>query len=232
MQRRFVLPTSLAIVTLCAAGYLFFIREDRSGSFDLNPLPVGYHSHGIDVSHHQGKIDWDELLSAMDSTLSFIYCKATEGVRFVDDQWETNEAALSQSHVSHGAYHFFKPKQDAIHQADHFLSKTIGSYGTLPPVLDVETAGNSDRELIDKMKQWLQRVEQTSGIRPVIYTSYHYYVDKFRGKFSGYQFWIASYSGEKPGLNDPEVIHWQYSDHGRIPGTDEYVDLNFSKQTL
>ena len=66
------------------------------------------------------------------------------------------------------------------------------------------------------MKEWLKVVKEKSGIRPVIYTSYSMYRDKMKGKFPGYEFWIASYNPNESRVQDSEVIHWQYSDCGKF----------------
>ena len=96
--------------------------------------------------------------------------------------------------------------------------------------MDSEEDGSDD--LVANMKVWLKYVERELGRRPIIYTSYNQYMEQFRGKFTGYKFWIAAYSEQKPHLDDPQVIHWQYSDNGTVPGIKGPVDLNFSKQEL
>jgi lysozyme len=196
----------------------------------LTEMPAGFSSFGIDVSHHQGKIDWDALLHThdLDSVIHFVYCKATEGADHVDKQWENNRKSLSNLGVLHGAYHFFSNTSDPIHQADHFLSNWKKTDDDLPPVLDVETDGLPDKDLIGRMQQWLDHVEVKSGMRPVIYTSLHFYETKFKGYFRDYKFWIAAYS-RQPDMEDPRVIHWQYSESGSIPGIRKKVDLNVSK---
>jgi lysozyme len=196
----------------------------------LKEIPTGFASFGIDVSHHQGKINWDQLFHEhnLDSVIHFVYCKATEGADHVDKQWENNRKYLSNMGTLHGAYHFFSTTSDPIHQADHFLSNWKKTDGDLPPVLDVETDGLPDKDLIGRMQQWLDHVEAKSGMRPVIYTSLHFYETKFKGYFRDHKFWIAAYS-RQPDMDDPRIIHWQYSESGSIPGIREKVDLNVSK---
>ena len=48
----------------------------------------------------------------------------------------------------------------------------------------------------------------------------------------GYNFWIAAYSREPQYMTDREVLHWQFSESGRLPGIKGMVDLNVSKQDL
>jgi lysozyme len=196
----------------------------------LKEIPTGFASFGIDVSHHQGKINWEQLIVEhnLDSVIHFVYCKATEGADHIDKQWPENRKQLIEHGIPHGAYHFFSLTSDPIQQANHFLQEWNKIDGDLPPVLDVESEGLTDQELIGRMKMWLDHVEEKSGMRPVIYTSLHFYETKFKGYFRDYKFWVAAYS-RQPDMNDPRIIHWQYSETGSIPGIREKVDLNVSK---
>lgn len=223
---------SLVLIGVGFCTWFFLIRPKTQNSIQLQPLPNGFVAHGIDVSHHQGEIDWECLLNEMDTTLSFVYYKVTEGTHFVDSQWERNHAILSKSEIKHGAYHFFTSDISAGMQADHFLNEYTPDKSELPPVLDAEVEASTDEKLISGMKEWLKAVEDESGIRPIIYTSYSMYRDKMKGKFNGYQFWIASYNPNESRVQDAEVIHWQYSDRGKVPGIRGLVDLNFSKQSF
>lgn len=195
----------------------------------LRELTGDFKSHGIDVSRYQGKIDWNLFFKKNNGTIKFVYCKATEGMRHVDKNWERNKTALQNKEIGFGAYHFFIPSANASQQAEHFLNHYVPAKHDLPPVLDVETESVPDDKLIQRMKEWLKIVEQKTGRRPVIYTSYHFYDTKFRNRFAGHQFWIANYSKKESRVKDECIIHWQYSDKGRIPGIRGPVDLNMSK---
>lgn len=231
-KRSFTIQRLIAItaIFLCL-GFLvwyFYGRTDHS-SIHIQPLPEGFLSHGIDVSHHQGEIDWDEFSERMDTTISFVYCKVTEGNTFVDGRWVFNQAELKRKKIRHGGYHFFSPDLSGKTQAQHFLKHYGSNQGNLPPVLDAEEEALTDEILISNMKEWLRIVEQKVGIRPIIYTSFSLYRDKMKGKFPNHQFWIASYNPDESRVQDPAIIHWQYSDRGSIPGISGTVDLNFSK---
>jgi lysozyme len=194
-------------------------------------IPAGFPSFGIDISHHQGDIDWDHLLvnNRYDTLIKFVYCKATEGTNHIDRNWQKNRAKLKKLRIAHGAYHFFSPNQPVMEQANHFLNQWQKTDEDLPPVLDVETAGTSTASLITAMKIWLQQVERKTGMRPIIYTSLHFFETKFKQDFAAYKFWIAAYSRKPVALEDSRVIHWQYSETGKLPGINELVDFNVSK---
>ncbi|MDX2362646.1 MAG: GH25 family lysozyme [Crocinitomicaceae bacterium] len=196
---------------------------------NLPELPEGFYSYGIDISHHQGEIDWDTFFHSTDSIITFVYCKATEGLNHVDSQYETNRDELLEHGMPHGAYHFFLPNKDGLQQAKHFLTIYSPTQNDLPPVLDAEVEGSSDAEIIERMKIWLTHVEEETGKRPLIYTSYNFYKDIFKGKFPGYKFWIANYNTIASRFEDEEIIHWQFSDNGEMPGISGPVDLNYSK---
>jgi lysozyme len=197
-------------------------------------IPRGYKSVGLDISHHQGEIDWDLLLQkkGFDTIIDFVYCKVTEGSDHLDTQWERNREYLNKHGISNGAYHYFNPKSPPRPQADYFLSVYKIRSIDLPPVLDVEDEGFSDEDLRAKVLIWCETIKKATGIKPIIYTSLSFYETKFRGKMDGYQFWIAAYSREPQFMTDKEVLHWQFSESGRLPGITGTVDLNVSKLDL
>ena len=76
---------------------------------------------GIDVSHHQGLIDWSEVAG---SGQRFAFAKATEGSTFVDPNYAFNKSEAEMAGILFGAYHFARPDgatNDAIVEADHFV---------------------------------------------------------------------------------------------------------------
>jgi lysozyme len=225
----------LLLVILSVTIYWYYQKDDVviKKEHIIESIPEGFTSFGIDVSHHQGKINWERLMrdDGFDSVIQFVYCKATEGMDHIDTQWEYNRQELIKLNIAHGAYHFLALSSDPKEQAKHFLSQWNKSEFDLPPVLDVETEGLTDKELIAAMKIWLQEVEQKTGMRPIIYTSLHFYETKFAKDFSEYKFWIAAYSRRPNCLEDARILHWQYSEKGELPGIREKVDFNVSKIT-
>src|SRR5262249_34286320 len=92
-------------------------------STEEDPLTVcarGATTKGIDVSHYQGTIDW---AAVNDGGIGFAFMKATEGLTFVDSTFAANWSGAKAHGVVRGAYHFFRPQDDGIQQADFFLSK-------------------------------------------------------------------------------------------------------------
>lgn len=207
---------------------VYFTTRPKSAT-TLNPPTLPFLSVGLDVSHHQGKIDWESVITSTDSLLSFVYFKVTEGTRFIDHTAAINQQELSRLKIPNGGYHFLSPHQDAVIQAEHFLNNYNPDLSTLPPVLDAETEATNDKELIKKISIWLDLVEKEIGKRPIIYTSYHFYREKFQETLREEKFWIAHYTNKSDHLNSDNILHWQYSENGKINGINGFVDLNYSK---
>ena len=102
--------------------------------------PEEYDIHGIDISHHQGRIDWAKLRNAMiaKGPVRFVMIKATEGADYIDDCFERNFQMAKATGFIRGAYHYWSALSTAREQASFFLNNVELKPGDLPPVLDVE----------------------------------------------------------------------------------------------
>lgn len=90
--------------------------------------------YGVDVSHHQGPIDWQRV--AGDGIL-FAYIKASEGSSFVDPRFGANWTGAGEAGIGRGAYHFFSLCSPGATQARNFLEVVPGQH-ELPPAIDLE----------------------------------------------------------------------------------------------
>ena len=232
----------LIVGCFSVAFYYFFIRpyayrwKPCHGLKEYGVcIPDGYDVHGIDVSHYQGKIDWQKLRQNKETVnpLHFVFMKATEGGDHGDTTFSANFANARNHGFIRGAYHFYIPSTDALKQADFFIRTVKLDTGDLPPVLDVEMTGRKNKtELQQGIKRWLDRVEAYYGVKPILYTSYKFktrYLDD--SIFNAYPYWIAHYyvdSVKYQGKWD----FWQHTDVGNVPGIEEEVDLNVFNGTL
>ncbi len=185
---------------------------------------------GIDVSHHQKRIDWRQLVQR--SEVHFVFVKATEGGDFLDSLFSENWAWLREMGIRRGAYHYFRPKRDGALQAEHYLRTVELQPGDLAPVLDIETTDGRRPEIVRREAlEWLQKVEKALCVRPIIYTNQYFYERHLAGYFDDYPLWIARYSDEHPRLNTRSWHFWQFSEKGRLPGISRPVDLNVFRGT-
>lgn len=186
-------------------------------------------TYGIDVSRFQGDIDWDKVAA---SGVKFAFIQISRSLTDVDMKFDYNWQRAKDVGILRGAYQRFQPNEDALAQAELFLSK-LGPYqaGDLPPVLDVEDEdGMTPAQIEAGVRTWIDHVETELGVRPIIYTGYYFWRDEVASAdFSEYPLWIANYGSDCPLV--PEkwttwTIH-QYSSTATIPGiTANTVDVN------
>lgn len=192
--------------------------------------PEGYEIHGIDISHYQGKIDWEQLKNAMieGCPVRFVIIKSTEGASRLDDHFRENFNQVRDYGFIRGVYHFWSNKSSAREQAYYFLDKVHLTEGDLPPVLDIEhkPADKSVDDFQRDVLTWLHIVEDKYHAKPIIYT-YYKFKEKYLSApvFDDYPYWIAHYYVDKVQYQGKWKF-WQHTDAGKLPGIKGYVDFN------
>ena len=192
--------------------------------------PEGYEIHGIDISHYQGEIDWEQLKNAMieGCPVRFVIIKSTEGASRLDDHFRENFNQVRDYGFIRGVYHFWSNKSSAREQAYYFLDKVHLTEGDLPPVLDIEhkPADKSVDDFQRDVLTWLHIVEDKYHAKPIIYT-YYKFKEKYLSApvFDDYPYWIAHYYVDKVQYQGKWKF-WQHTDAGKLPGIKWYVDFN------
>ncbi len=190
-------------------------------------------THGIDVSHHQETVDWGAVAA---SGVHFVYCKATEGVDYVDPLFLENWRGARAAGLRVGPYHMFRPEDAAEDQVTNLVTtlETAGyEPGDLPPVLDIESVSTiaevSRDELHTRVVAMLREMEERLGRRPVVYTNPSFWRGYLSDTYAlaGYPLWLADYVDaprpeELPGWKD--WTFWQFTEQGRIEGVPTAVD--------
>ena len=205
--------------------------------------------YGIDISRHQHEkgrhrygINWRQMeitsfgqrhnIEGHTFPVSFVYIKATEGTT-IRNRYFTADYQQARKHgIKVGAYHFFSLSSSAADQARYFLRHTILRPGDFPPVLDVEPSESQirkiggDEELMKRIRQWLQFVEQHTGKRPILYVSQSFIRNHMKDAHDikkNYNVWIARYSQYRP---DVKLLFWQLCADGKVNGITGPVDVN------
>ncbi|GAA4467281.1 glycoside hydrolase family 25 protein [Nibrella saemangeumensis] len=193
-------------------------------------MPLKYDVHGIDVSHHNRRIDWKRVsqMQAGGIRLQFAFIKATEGATHIDRQFARNWREAKAAGLLRGAYHFYHPRRDPKRQADNFIRQVKLQRGDLAPVLDFEIdRGIPAEELIDGLRIWLTQVEAHYDIRPIIYVNANFYKRYIAGNFDDYPLWIADYSNTQLTRYDTDkLVLWQHNKNGYVNGIQGFVDFN------
>jgi lysozyme len=93
---------------------------------------------GIDVSEYQGKIDWKEVDSIDQKVIHFVLVRATAGKDRKDLTFQENWKTLATKKMIRGAYHYYRPNENSLEQANLFIRTVRLKKGDFPPVLDIE----------------------------------------------------------------------------------------------
>lgn len=193
------------------------------------PLPIvinhnDRHREGIDVSHYQGRIDWQRV--AKEGGVCYAYIKATEGADLVDNMHAVNLAAARKAGLLVGSYHFYRPKAGVEAQIRNMTSVVIKSGQDLVPIIDIEDdRGVSEEKFIKDLHEFIRRVTHHYGKKPLLYTGQNFYNKHFQHLFTDYQWMIAKYQDEAPVLLDGHAYSfWQYTAKGRVAGVNGNVD--------
>lgn len=179
---------------------------------------------GIDVSHHQGSIDW-KLVA--DDDIAFAYIKATQRDDFVDPRFEENWHAATDAGLQRGAYHFFSLCASGEAQARHFISVVPDDADALPPAVDLELLGTCDRRpdaatVARELADFLRIVESSTGTSVVLYVG-----DDFEERYPVHEqldrpTWVLRFLRRPEG----EWWLWQVGGYANVDGIDGRVDLD------
>lgn len=190
------------------------------------------HAKGIDVSHWQGVIDWKQVKKA---GYSFVFMKATEGTKLVDDRFRVNAQGARSAGLLTGAYHLTRAKKpdDVKVELEHFVQVVESAGGLdaykLPFVLDIETKEGGTRANISAIvHEWIRQFKLWTGRTLMIYTFPSFIDTSLDSTFGSVPLWYAYYNSGTPsnkgGWTSWEFI--QYTNKGRVPGINGSVDLD------
>jgi GH25 family lysozyme M1 (1,4-beta-N-acetylmuramidase) len=197
------------------------------------PPPQGTgRPYGVDVSDHNGNIDWTALHQ---SGGVFAFIKASEGTGYTPTSFPTNWRSARAAGVLRSAYHYFHPELSGSAQADYFLQRVQAAGGfdqtDIYPTVDVEDSFGRDPATVEaELRAFISRIRAQAN-RPVIIYTYPYYMRQYLPHITDFvrtsPLWFASY-GSPPEhyLGTIPWTFWQYSDQGTVPGVPLGVDLN------
>jgi len=228
--------SSLALcLSACAASTPSTSDED-SALLDeqLRVCAIGTVQKGIDVSEHNGHIDWAKVKS---SGQVFAFARVSDGLNYKDSEFAANWAGIKAAGLTRGVYQYFRPGQDALAQADLLISKigVLGA-GDLPPVIDVETAnGQSSSTVVSGVRTWIDRVKAKTGRDPIIYAAAGFWDTLSNtSQFASQKLWVANYQAQCPYMPGTwgKWSFWQNSESGSVPGVSGGIDTNVFNGTL
>lgn len=187
-------------------------------------------SKGIDVSKHQGKIDWHRVKN---SGVDFAILRAGYGKydNQKDERFEENYSNAKNAGIKLGAYHYSYAKSvdDAKKEAEIFLKWISGKQFEYPVAFDVEEKSQSDKGkqfVSDVIRAFCETVEK-AGYYVCVYSN-KYWLDNYVDDDCKrkYDTWLAQWSDKATYGGNYGI--WQYSSQGEIDGISGRVDLDES----
>ncbi|MFF9024618.1 lysozyme [Streptomyces eurythermus] len=200
-------------------------------------------TEGVDVSSHQGEVDWRSLWG---SGVRWAYTKATEGTYYTNPYFTQQYDGSFDAGMVRGAYHFATPDTaGGAAQADYFLAHGGGWSAdgkTLPGVLDIEwnpygdaCYGKSASGMVGWIRDFLDRYKSRTGRAAVVYTATSWW-SECTGNYAGFgpvnPLWIARYAstvGTLPAGWSAYTM-WQYTSSG--PSVGDHDRFNGSEDKL
>ena len=194
---------------------------------------------GIDVSHHQQQIDWEEVASS-GITFAMIrlgYRGYTDGILYPDDYVAENLAGARSAGLKIGAYFFSQAVnvQEAKAEAEYALSFLEGIQLDLPLAYDWEYVNETARtatvskETLTECTLAFCKAVKDAGREPMIYFNRTQALDMLDlHRLTDYEWWFAQYQTV---LDFPyRVDMWQYTQTGSVAGITGNVDINVKFQ--
>jgi len=192
----------------------------------------------IDVSHHQGNINWNDVVKN-DPKIEGVFIKATQGVGYVDPAMKFNASEAKKAGLKIGYYHYATLNSSNIvtdaRQEALFFIDTVRKAAAfdLPLVLDIEEnkADLSKFDVLTWIRTFFLELENLGHKEYVLY-SYTPFLNSNlpdNHELDNIRLWIAAYvKKDKPVLPKGwnEYWLWQYTAKGRINGIKGDVDMN------
>lgn len=193
-------------------------------------------SFGIDVSSHQGEIDWEKVKN---QGVEFAYLRLGyrgygSGKIMLDEYFERNYQKAKNQGIKVGVYFFSQAinEEEAMEEAFFVLENIIDKKIDLPIVYDLEEIDYADgrmehlssKQRSDNAMAFMQKIKE-NHYEPMIYTNLYWSKEHFDlNQILHYDVWFAQYD-ELPSFEYAFQI-WQYSDSGILDGIEFPVDLN------
>ncbi len=187
---------------------------------------------GIDVSYHNGTIDWKRV-KQQEVEYAIIRCGYGTNDKNQDDKkWEENVKGCTDNNIPYGVYlySYADTVEKASSEADHAIRLLQGKKFKYPVYYDLE-----EDKLRDKIsKQTIADIAQTfcdklsaKGYTVGIYANKDWFTNYLTdSRFNNWTKWVAQYNTVCNYKGKYDM--WQCSSTGRVPGISGNVDLNYS----
>lgn len=191
---------------------------------------------GIDVSYHQGTVDWKKV-KADGVEFAIIRCGLGMDQTNQDDtQWLNNVKGCEENNIPYGVYlySYADTVAKAQSEAEHVLRLIKGHTLQYPVYYDIEDKSVLDKvstEQLGKIAETFVNKIKTAGYQVGVYSNKYNFETYLTAKvFDQWNKWIAQYKSPSCTYNKKYQI-WQATDTGTVDGIDGAVDIDFIMKT-
>lgn len=176
----------------------------------------------IDVSHHNGTIDWESVKAAgIDGAI--IRCGFGSDIASQDDeQWKRNADECTRLGIPFGVYLYSYATTNSMakSEVEHVLRLIKGYKLSYPVYYDLEEDG-TESGAAERARIFCEAIE-AAGYWAGVYANKNWW-DNYLARLNEYTRWVARYNST---LGMDNVDMWQYTSGGSVPGISGRVDMN------
>lgn len=190
---------------------------------------------GIDVSSHQGTINWNLVKSQID--FAIIRCGYGDNIEYQDDtQFINNVNGCINNNIPFGVYLYSYAKnlkgEESIQSEIEHCKRLLNKISKKPFCVYIDMEDDSTiylgkNVLTNYALEFCKQIKEL-GYKSGVYANENWfknYLDVKKIEQEGYSIWCAKYSSNKPNINSDYDI-WQYSSIGNIEGIIGNTDMN------
>ena len=210
-------------------------EEDGIALLSMDILPDGATAQGVDVSEHQGRIDWNAVkASGIDFAILRVGFGAPSWGGRVDYQFNRNISECERLGIPYGVYiySYAFDNQQAADEASMVINCLSGHNPRLPVYYDLEDnsiiANGRQTGIALRAQVFCNRIS-AAGYEPGIYANLNWFNNILTDsvfKSSSWDHWIAQYNSQCDYTGN--YSFWQYKSNGKVPGINGNVDMNYA----
>ena len=210
-------------------------EEDGIALLSMDILPDGATAQGIDVSEHQGRIDWNAVkASGIDFAILRVGFGAPSWGGRVDYQFNRNISECERLGIPYGVYiySYAFDNQQAADEASMVINCLSGHNPRLPVYYDLEDnsiiANGRQTGIASRAQVFCNRIS-AAGYEPGIYANLNWFNNILTDsvfKSSSWDHWIAQYNSQCDYTGN--YSFWQYKSNGKVSGINGDVDMNYA----
>lgn len=193
---------------------------------DDGPAADAFAVRGIDVSRHNGAIDFQAVAA---DGYDFVFIKASDGTDHQPRELTRLYTGARKAGLKVGLYHYFQFTTPPDLQALNIANASSLRPSDFPLIIDFETDSHRNSrhiptsDVVDRLQECVENL-QSRGFDVMIYSNKDDYRRYIAGRFDSIPLWICALNEGSP--SRIPWTFWQHSHRGRVAGIVGDVDLN------